>query len=242
MTNKEVPYSEMAKYYDLIYTWKDYKKEAQKIITLIKKYKKVSKDSTLLEVACGTGKHLNYLKNEFICEGTDLSKDMIKLANENIKGVNFFVSDMITLNTNKKYDVVTCLFSSIAYVKTYSNLKKTIDNFANLVNKDGIVLIEPWFTTKTYISGNPHLTTYDSNEIKIARTVLSQIKGNLSIMNMHYLIAEKGKKDTIHFIDKHEMGLFDEDKMIDYMINAGFKVKHLKKGLMGRGLFIEIKK
>jgi len=46
-------YRDLAKYYDLIYTWKDYKKEANTIKQLIVAYKKTN-GNTLLEVACGT--------------------------------------------------------------------------------------------------------------------------------------------------------------------------------------------
>ncbi|MEI8008852.1 MAG: hypothetical protein WCI00_05715 [bacterium] len=46
-------YRELAKYYDLIYSSKDYKKEADIIHKLITKYKKTN-GNALLEVACGT--------------------------------------------------------------------------------------------------------------------------------------------------------------------------------------------
>lgn len=46
-------YKELAKYYDLIYHWKNYKKETDKIKKLISRYKK-SDGKALLDVACGT--------------------------------------------------------------------------------------------------------------------------------------------------------------------------------------------
>ena len=69
---KKSIYGELAKYYDLLYSFKDYKTEASKIIQLIAKYKK-SKGDSLLEVACGSGHHLEYLKSKFSCMGTDLN-------------------------------------------------------------------------------------------------------------------------------------------------------------------------
>ena len=69
----------MAKYYDLIYSWKDYRKEADKIKSLIKKHKK-SDGHDLLEVACGTGKHLPYLIESFSIFATDLNKTMLSVA------------------------------------------------------------------------------------------------------------------------------------------------------------------
>ena len=50
-------YKDLAKYYDLIYEWKDYKKEVEKIEGIIKKTKK-SRGKDLLEMACGTAHHM----------------------------------------------------------------------------------------------------------------------------------------------------------------------------------------
>jgi ubiquinone/menaquinone biosynthesis C-methylase UbiE len=49
-------YKELAKYYDLLYPDKDYKKESDKIRQIIKRYKKTG-GNDLLELACGTGRH-----------------------------------------------------------------------------------------------------------------------------------------------------------------------------------------
>ena len=68
-------YKELARYYDLIYPYKNYKKEAEDISDLISKYKR-SEGDTLLDVACGTGKHLEYFQNEFSCTGIDLNQEM----------------------------------------------------------------------------------------------------------------------------------------------------------------------
>ena len=46
-------YKELAKYYDLIYSFKDYKKESEILVKLIRKYKQ-SDDKSLLDVGCGT--------------------------------------------------------------------------------------------------------------------------------------------------------------------------------------------
>lgn len=203
---EQVLYRELAKYYDLIYTFKDYKKEAVRIRTLVSKYKK-SKGKELLDFACGMGHHLNHLKEEFSCTGVDISGQILDVAKKNVEGVSFEKADMTTLDLGKRFDVITCLFSSIGYVRTYTNLRKTIRNFTKHLKKGGVVLIEPWFTKLTYIPGSPHMSIYDGKDIKIARLNVSELRGSLSVMDMHYLIAEKNK-EVKHFVDRHELGLF----------------------------------
>ena len=233
-------YKELAKYYDLIYSFKDYKKEAARIRKLVSKYKR-SEGRELLDVACGTGHHLSYLKEDFSCTGVDISKEILDVAKKNAKGVAFKEADMTTLDLGKEFDVITCLFSSIGYVKTYKNLRKTIRNFSKHLKKGGVVLIEPWHTKLTYIPSSPHMETYDGKDIKIARLNVSELIGSLSVMDMHYLIAERAK-GVKHFVDRHELGLFEVDETLRIMKEAGLQSKFLKRGLMQkRGMFVGVK-
>lgn len=233
-------YKKLAKYYDLIYHWKDYEKEAYSIKNLIKKYKK-SDGNQLLDVGCGTGKHLECFLDEFSCTGVDINNEMVEVAKTKFKDAIFEQGDMIDFNLKTEFDVILCLFSSIGYVKTYSNLEKTMLNFKNHLKKGGVLIIEPWFTKSAYWVGAPGMTTYDGKDVKIARLNTTKIEGDLSIMEMHYLIAEKDK-DIIHFADTHELGLFETDKTLDFMEKADLKTEFLKDGLMkDRGLFIGVK-
>jgi ubiquinone/menaquinone biosynthesis C-methylase UbiE len=234
---KQVLYGELARYYDLIYSFKDYRKEAVRVRALISKYGK-SEGNQLLDVACGTGHHLNYLKDTFSCTGVDISGDILDVARKNVKGVVFEQADMTMLHLGREFDAITCLFSSIGYVKTYSNLRKTIRSFAEHLKKGGVLLIEPWFTKSAYVSGSPHMTTYDGKDVKIARLNISKSRGNVSVIDMHYLVAEKDR-DVKYFADRHELRLFEVDETLKIMRSAGLRSRFLKRGLMqGRGMFV----
>jgi len=238
---KQIIYKNLARYYDLIYSRKDYKKESAIIRQLISKYKK-SKGNDLLEVACGTGKHAQYFKNYFRVLATDVSSGMLAVARKNLKGVAFKRADMTNLNLGKKFDVIVCLFSSIGYVKTYKNLEKTLNNFAHHLKRGGMVIVEPWFNKASYRIGSIHLTVYEDDEIKIARESVSGVSGNISVLDMHYLIAERNKKIR-HFLDRHELGMFEPRRVLGFMEGAGLKARLLKNTLTNnRGVYIGIKK
>jgi ubiquinone/menaquinone biosynthesis C-methylase UbiE len=233
-------YKNLAKYYDLIYSFKDYKVEVKRIKEIIDKYK-VSKGNKLLDIGCGTGKHLAYLKNDYFCIGTDINVEMLDIARKNVKGVDFIQADMITMDLKKEFNIILCLFSSIGHVKTYANLEKTILNFSNHLVKGGVVIIEPWLTKSFYDAGRPGMTTYDTENLKIARLNTTKIENDLSILEMYYLIAERNK-DIEYFLEKHELGLFEIDKFLEYMHKAGIKAEFLNDGLMKeRGLYVGIK-
>lgn len=240
MKNKPI-YTHLAKYYDRIYSWKNYKKETKKIIHLIKQYKKVP-GRDLLDIGCGTGKHIEYLKNSYSILAMDASKEMLDVARKNIMGVSFKQGDMVNFNLYKKFDVIICLFSSIGYVKTYKRLAKTIENFARHLNTGGVIIIEPWLTKSNYVTGLTAMHTYSDDDIKIALLSVSKTRGSISVIDMNYLIAERNKSVN-HFIEHHELAMFDIDKMLKIMDRCGLKSKFIKNGLMEkRGLCIGVKR
>jgi len=232
-------YTNLAKYYDLIYSWKDYKKEAAEVRKLIQKYKK-SPGKNLVSVACGTGKHVSYLKRSYRCEGNDLNEAMVREARKKVKGVSFKRANMITLNLGKKYDVLLCLFSSIGYVKTYANLQKTIKRFAQHLKPGGVVIIEPWLTKQEFKPGLPHMQTYADKNVKVCRQNVSKVKGNLSVLDFHFLISEKNS-DVQYVLDRHELGMFDHQKMVSMMTNAGLNAKLIRNKMFKRNLLIGVK-
>jgi ubiquinone/menaquinone biosynthesis C-methylase UbiE len=238
---QQLLHNQLAKYYDRVYSYKDYLDEAVRLQNLIIKYLE-SGGNSLLDVACGTGLHLKHLKDDFVCTGVDVSKSMLKIARTNVKGVTFKEADMKTLRLGKQFDVIVCLLSSIGYVKTAASLERTIQNFSRHLKKGGLALIEPSHANSAYVKGEPRLTTYDGKDAKIARMNYTNFRQATAVLNMHILIAERGK-DAKYFVDKHELGLFGINSTLRIMKAAGLKSKYLKNGLMtGRELFVGIKK
>ena len=238
---QQLLHNKLAKYYDRVYSFKDYLDEAVRLQNLIIKYLE-SGGNSLLDVACGTGLHLKHLKDDFLCTGVDVSKSMLKIARKNTKGVTFKEADMKTMRLGKQFDVILCLLSSIGYVKTATSMEKTIWNFSKHLKKGGLALIEPSHTKSAYVNGEPRITAYDRKEAKIARVTYTNFRQATAVLNMHLLIAERGK-DAKYFVDKHELGLFGINNTLRVMKAAGLKSKYLKNGLMpGRELFVGIKK
>jgi ubiquinone/menaquinone biosynthesis C-methylase UbiE len=238
---QQLLHNKLAKYYDRVYSFKDYLDEAVRLQNLIIKYLE-SGGNSLLDVACGTGLHLKHLKDDFSCTGIDVSKSMLKIARKNTKGVTFKEADMKTMRLGKQFDVILCLLSSIGYVKTAASLEKTIWNFSKHLKKGGLALIEPSHAKSAYVNGEPRITTYDGKEAKIARVNYTNFRQATAVLNMHILIAERGK-DAKYFVDKHQLGLFGINNTLRVMKASGLKSKYLKNGLMpGRELFVGIKK
>jgi ubiquinone/menaquinone biosynthesis C-methylase UbiE len=228
-------FSKTARYYDKIYSFKDYRAEAQSLTAVIDQNLR-SGGNRLLDVACGTGHHIEHLKKRFAVEGLDLSEELLELARQQNPDVLFHQADMVHFELARQFDVVTCLFSSIGYVRTVENLRQAINCMAQHVVPGGVVLIEPWFTPDTWHPGTVHAMLIDEPELKIARVNTSFSEGRLSYFDLHYLIGTP--QGTEHFVERHELGLFDRDEMTAAFEAAGLEVSYDEEGLTGRGLYI----
>jgi ubiquinone/menaquinone biosynthesis C-methylase UbiE len=227
--------SKAARYYDAIYSFKDYAQEALKIRKLIDQYKR-SDGNRLLDVACGTGMHLVHLRESFEVEGVDLDGEMLAIAHERLPGVALHQADMVDFDLGRQFDVVLCLFSAIGYVKTVARLNQAVAAMARHLRPGGVLIIEPWLTPEFWHDGTVHSRFVDQPDLKIARINHSRAEGSISILEFHYLIGTP--QGIEHFVEIDELGLFTADEYREAMTGEGLNVSEDFPGLMNRGLFI----
>ncbi|MGC2289138.1 MAG: class I SAM-dependent methyltransferase [Thermoplasmata archaeon] len=233
-------YAGLAEYYDVVYSFKDYRKETARVVALARRYGR-SGGREWLDVACGTGRHLQYLPRPFRGTGVDLSPAMLRVARRRAPRARLIRGDMQRFHLGQEYDVISCLFSAIGYVRTRDGLRRTLTNFARHLKPGGVLVIEPWLTPPLYRTGSVHARVEGTGDVKVARVDMSERRGRLSILRMHYLIAEPGRP-VRHAVDVHTMGLFTTDETLRLLRRSGLRARFLRKGLMpGRGLFVAVK-
>jgi ubiquinone/menaquinone biosynthesis C-methylase UbiE len=225
------------KYYDAIYQWKDYGTESRRLTEIIALYK-TSGGNTLLDVACGTGGHIPYLRQSFAVEGLDLDPEMLKIAGAKLPDVPFHEGDMIDFELGRQFDVVVSLFSSVGYLRTPDRLTKAVCNMARHTRPGGVLIVEPFFSPQTWQprSRAPGANVVDKPDISIVRMVNWVREANVINATFHYLVGTL--QSVEHFTERHEMGLFTDEEHRSAFAAAGMTVAHDDRGLMGRGLYI----
>lgn len=223
------------RYYDKIYAHKDYAGEAAKLRGYIKEHLN-SPGDRLLDVACGTGEHIRHLKGHFEIEGLDLDPELLQIAREKNPGIPFHEGNMIDFDLGKKFDILTCLFSSIGYAQTLDNLGQAIGSMARHLLPGGLLLVEPWFTPAEWNTGTVHMITIDEPELKIVRMSTSLREGRISYLDLHYLIGTP--EGTEHLVERHELGLFEIEETIAAFEGHGLEVLYEEEGIAGRGMYI----
>lgn len=227
-------FTKSSELYDLIYSTKDYKSEANILASILLSFNPNIKE--ILDAGCGTAEHHRFLLDRFQLEGFDLNEDFIKIAQSKNPEADYAVADMTNFNFEKQYDAVVCLFSSIGYVRTVTKLHLAISCFKKHLGENGVLAIEPWISPSDWNPGQTHMQTYSSEEMKVCRMTHTEIEDQLSILNFEYLV---GNSDGIHkFSERHKLGLFDHDTMKNIFEQCGLNCEFIPHGLSGRGLYI----
>lgn len=228
-------FSKSARFYDAIYSFKDYKQESLKLHKLITQHKR-SEGATLLDVACGTGAHLAYLRESFDVQGLDLDAELLAIARERLPEIPFHHADMVDFDQGRQFDVVVCLFSAIGYVKTVPRLQQAAASMARHLKPGGVLIVEPWLLPEFFQDGTLHAQFVNEPDLKIARISQSRAENGVSIMDFHYLV---GTLDGVeHFVEVHELGLFTDEQYQEALTATGLTVSKDFPGLMNRGLYI----
>lgn len=226
--------------YDLIYQsrGKDYRREAEAVHEIIRANLR-SGGHALLDAACGTGLHTQYLREHYHVEGLDLDEHMLAAARQKCPGLPFHTADMRDFNLGRQFDAITCLFSSIGYVKTQAALNQTIANFDRHLKPGGALVVEPWFTPDAWFPGKIHATFVDEPDLKIARMNTTGQEGRLSFFVFHYMVGTPEGIET--FSERHELGLFSVEEYLGAFRACGLDATRDPLWLNGRGLYIATK-
>jgi SAM-dependent methyltransferase len=230
-----MPYTSRPELYDVEYAFKDYAAEAAALTRLVRE--RAPEARTLLDVACGTGKHLEQLRSGFECEGVDLDEGLLAVARTRVPGVPLHRADMRELDLGRRFDVVTCLFSAIGFVGGPAGLRAAAAALARHVAAGGLLLVEPWITPEEWVPNRPHVLARDEPNLALARVTLSGLRGErVSTTEMHYVVATPAGVEE--FTELHELYLFTHDEMRAAFEGAGLAAELDPEGLIGRGLWI----
>jgi SAM-dependent methyltransferase len=227
-------FTSSASFYDALYRFKDYGAAVGYLERILDDQAPGAK--RLLDVACGTGRHLELLRERYDVEGLDLNPALLEVARERCPGVAFHEADMADFSLEGRFDVVTCLFSSIAYVRTAERLRKAILCMRRHVNPGGVLVIEPWFAPETYWTGTITANHVDEPDLKIAWMYTSEREDLLSVLDMHYLVGRPAGIETLR--ERHELGLFTGEQHMEAFRDAGLEARHDPAGPFGRGVYV----
>lgn len=227
--------------YDLIYAGrgKDYDAEAAELTSLIREHRPAA--ASLLDVACGTGRHLESFATMFDhVEGAELADDMLAVARTRLPEVPLHLADMRHLDLGRTFDGVTCLFAATGHLRTTAELNTVAERLVAHAVPGGVVIVEPWWFPDNFL---PDYVTGDvvtEDGATIARVSHTTEQDRVTTMEVHYVVASPGVRPR-HFTNTVVNTLFTREEYEHALSSAGCTVRYLPEGPSGRGRFVAVR-
>jgi SAM-dependent methyltransferase len=215
-----------SKYYNLLYKNKDYNEEFQYVLNAINEHS-VSHVNSILDIGCGTGKHLSFFKkNGFTVFGIDSSEYMLKEARKHLyQEENLLCSRASEFKFNKKFDAIISLFHVMSYQTQNDELEEVFTNISNHLTIGGLFLFDFWYGPAV-LSDLPviRIKRLEDEDIKITRITEPVIHYNENIVDVHYqLFIEQNETTRLEKLtEMHKMRYFFLPEIAYFLKKTGF--------------------
>lgn len=164
------PYRYLSRVYDA--GWSDFSIQYLSIVNGLLEERGIF-PARILDLGCGTGVLAVALgRLGHTVRGLDASPEMIKIARSKMPGlpdVKFETGDMLDFTANREYDVITCAYDSINYIRKLNDLDKLFRKIAAALKEKGLFI----FDSNTIIMYRHQAGTTEPREVN-GETVLEE--------------------------------------------------------------------
>jgi len=233
------PFHPTAHLYDR-YSYLDYPAHAATIEAIVRERNPGA--GSLLDVACGTGRHLEIWRDRFEVEGVDVDPNMLAVARERLPGVPIHQGDFTDFDLGRSFDAVTCLFSSIGYAHTPERLDAAIATMGRHLEPGGVLVVEPWLIPSTVSAPWVRVLVTEDEEWVMVRTSRMRFDAETGISDMEFTYLVTTMEGSETFQERHVMGSFESARYLEAAERAGLAAEFDPVGTdLGRGLLIGIR-
>ena len=214
--------------YDVIYSKKNYKAEANLISQIIKKFH--TPNIKILDIGCGTGEHtLELLKKGYKVTGIDFSNEMLKIAKKKLLSNKLYSNNLFNLNAydvNKlevKFNVILMMFNVIGYL---DDVHFFFEKLKDCLEPNALIFFDYW--SEKAVKKNPPKTTKKDflyKDFKATRISKGKIIKNKVKVDLILNIIKENK--TKSFDETHNVGFYDIRSLVKTIQKFGYKKKNI---------------
>lgn len=205
-------------YYHILYKDRN-DADAQLFMKNITSFLALSKDTHILDLPCGKGRHAVFLNSlGYKVTGGDLAENSIEYAKQfENETLHFNVHDM-RKPFRKNYDAVFNLFTSFGYFEDDKEDILILQNIKNGLTKGGYFVFD-------FLNANKVKANLVESETKIVDTITfnikREIKNGFIIKNISFFADEKNHSYT------EKVKYLDLEKMTYYLEKVGFNITNV---------------
>jgi SAM-dependent methyltransferase len=170
----------------------------------------------------------------------DADEWMLRIAASRVPGVPLHLGDMRDFDLGERFDVITCLGSSIAWMRTDADMRRAVANMARHLHPGGVLIIEPWDSPEeSPPEDDPYLNVVEEPGRTVVMLETTRLCGAVWLQESHYLIATPAGVE--HVSEVAEQGAFTREQNSSAFRAAGLTVEHDPVGLLNRSLYIGVR-
>jgi cyclopropane fatty-acyl-phospholipid synthase-like methyltransferase len=200
--------------------------DARELVQLILKSVNLSKNASVLDLACGAGRHsIFFAKRGYKVTAVDLSDNLLRVAKKSAErnkvSIDFLKADLRHFSTNRNFDLIVNLFTSFGYFESDAENLKLFETVDKYLNPAGYFVLD--YLNKTFI---------ENNLVKESRDNLK----HCSLVQKRHFEKNRVTKDiyinrngTIaHY--KESVRMFSREELISAIGKAGMKIRNIFGG------------
>ena len=229
-------YGELAEWWPIFSSPKDYRDEAAFFKKLITRSSKTA-PRTLLELGSGGGNNASHLKARFSMTLVDISPQMLKVSRALNPECEHIEGDIRTIRLARTFDAVF-VHDAICHMTTERDLKAVLKTAAEHCKPGGVALFAPDFVHETF----EEYTDHGGNDTSSGSVRYVQWITDPNPKDTHYMVDfgillrdVKGKVRTVH--DRHRYGLFARQRWLKLLRDVRLTPKVVRDGYM-RDVFV----
>ena len=187
--------------------------------------KKYILGNDVLELGCGSGILADKLYNDnpnLRIVATDLSKDMIDVANENYveDDIRFDVMDMCENKYHNEFDTVLCYCDSLNYVLGIENIRKVFEGAYNALKDNGVFIFDAHSTTRLSEFEEGYDESFIIDDLEYSWHISTENNYIKQILR----VWDDSIVPTYFFEEHHLQEIYEPNKLIEILKEIGFTV------------------
>lgn len=221
------------KYYDIIYSDKDYEKECDFLEEIFRRYSEYMPKS-VLDAGCGTGGHaIPLAKRGYQVTGIDLSEVMINIARDKARkekvNANFYVMDIRKFQLSQRFDVCVCMFSIIDYLTRNKDAKRALFSVREHLKNGSLFIFDFWYGPAVLtILPSVRGKTTEKEGIRVTRLAKPHLDSLHHMCKIDYHLTVTKENQVIDEIkERHAVRFFFPEEIGHYLEEGGFELLKL---------------
>ncbi len=226
---------EFARFYDLLYSDKDYDLECDLIESVIGQYA-LERPSSILDAGCGSGGHaIELAKRGYEIWGLDRSEALLSRAQERAESehvkINAHRADLRSFDLGRKFDLCIAMFAVLSFQLSNDDIQQVLKRIRKHLEPGGLFICDVWHGPAVLMQRpEKRLKTATKDGLRLYRFAEPRLNAmeHTNEVKQHLLVIDDTDQRSVEeVVESQVVRFFFPQEIIFHLAVAGFDVLKL---------------